>query len=156
MTTQATSQLDELARQVRELRDVEEIRLLIARYHAASDGTLATGTHRDPQAIADLFTPDGVWNVPGGPFTGPTEILAKARELQSIPSIVHVPVVHMLTVDGDVARGEFKCVAASRRSPTSPPSWSIGTYHTVAVRTPQGWRLQELSWEHLVKHDPPI
>lgn len=156
MAASHEAQIHELARQVNELRDIEEIRTLIARYHSASDGTLETGTHQNPDEIAELFAPDGVWNVQGGSFTGRAEIVAKARQLQSIPAIVHVPVVHAVAIDGAVARSEFKCIVSSRRSVTSPPSWSVGIYRAVTVRTPQGWRFQELTWEHLVRPDAGI
>jgi hypothetical protein len=156
MTASHDVQIAQLARQVRELRDIEEIRELVARYHSACDGTLEKGTHRDPEAIADLFTPDGVWDVPGGPFAGRAEIIAKARELQSIVWIIHIVANPVVAVDGDVARGEFKGFVRSRRSVTSPPGWSIGIYRTRTVRTLHGWRFQKLTWEYLVNHGDEI
>jgi hypothetical protein len=143
--------LAELARQMREMQDIEAVRVLVARYHLACDGTAETGTHRDPASIAALFAADAVWDIPGGPYTGHSQITAKARELQRIEWIIHLVVNPIVTVDGDTAHGQFKGFVRTRKSAMAQAQWSIGHYYVDAVRTSEGWRFTRLGWDYLIE-----
>jgi hypothetical protein len=138
---------DELVR----LADIEAVRLLMARYHQACDGWDADGTHRDPDAIADLFADDGVWDVTPqqAAAVGREQIAERARELQAIAWIVHFVVNPIVEVDGDTARGDFKGIVRIRMTETSRPFWLLGIYRALAARTRAGWRLSSLSFERL-------
>jgi hypothetical protein len=134
------------------LEDIEAVRNLMASYHRACDGWGPAGTHVDPQAIADLFTEDGVWGVTGRQPqpTGHAEIIQLAKDLQSIPWIVHFvlnPVVH---VDGDTAYGEFKGIIRVRFQESGRFVWGMGLYRCDAVRTTEGWRIRSLQWEPFI------
>lgn len=138
-----------LAAEIRTLRDMEEVRTLMARYHRACDGTEETGTHRDPRAIAALFTPDGVWEIPGGVIAGREAIAATARQFQAVSWIIHVFANPIVSIGGDTAQAEFKGFVRSRMAPGTPAIWSIGRYDAEFVRGPEGWLFGSLKWAYL-------
>jgi hypothetical protein len=149
-----------LEQRVQALEDLEEIRLLMARYHQACDGWDETGTHKDPAAIAALFTEGGLWDetVRQPPPTGRAQITKFAEELKSVAWVVHYltnPAVR-LGVDGKTATGEFKGILRVRLRPTSPLVWVIGLYRITTERSPAGWQLNSMSWEPIThsRYDP--
>lgn len=142
------AQLTALTSRVQQLEDLRAVEQLMYAYHHACDGWGSDGTHRDPEAIAELFTPDGVWAVSARqpPPTGRQEIAALARDLQIIPWIVHTVVNPQVQVDGDVATGEVKGLVY-HMSPDRQPRASLGVYRLTAIRTDSVWRIQNMSWE---------
>lgn len=161
MSAQLQEQVTALAAELRTLRDIEAVRQLIAQYHLACDGWDERGTHRDVEAIAALFTPDGVWDIPAqeedGVFggssrilvTGHDEITAFARNLQAIHWIIHFVVNPIVTVDGDRATGQFKGFVRFKSEKGADPAWVCGIYRAEAVRMADGWRFSRLAWDHL-------
>ncbi len=148
-----------LEEQLRTLADIEDVRVLMARYHQACDGWDERGTHRDPDVIAALFTDDGVWDVTAEqpPPTGRADIVALARKLQAIPWIVHAVLNPIVEIHGDRAVGEFKGILRVKLEDTAPLVWSLGLYRLTARRTPDGWRIASLSWEPMSdreRYDP--
>jgi hypothetical protein len=144
------SEIDQdLHTQLRQMQDVDAVRQLMYRYHQACDGWGELGTHRDPGAIADLFTDDGQWDVTAQdpPPTGRDEIIALARRLQSVPWIVHYVANPIVDVDGDRGMGRFVGVLRVRPAADARRVWSLGIYELAAERTSRGWRIQRLSWE---------
>jgi ketosteroid isomerase-like protein len=143
---------------IRRLEDAEAVCLLMARYHQACDGWDGTGTHKDPEAIAALFTEDGVWDVTARqpPPTGHEQIAALAEELRSIPWIVHFVVNPIVKVDGDAATGEFKGLLRVRLDESAPRVWAMGIYRVMARRTADGWLFRSLAWEPMTggRYDP--
>lgn len=145
--------MDDLERRVRVIEDVLAVQHLMANYHNAVDGWDERGTHRDPGAIADLFTEDGVWDVTArepAP-TGREEIAALARDLQAVPWIIHTLVSPIVSAEGDRATGEFKGILRVGRAGGEALRWSMGRYRLDARRTPEGWRIQRLSWEPMTE-----
>lgn len=148
---------------LRRLEDIEAVRLLMARYHQECDGWGADGTHRRPDAIADLFIDDGVWGIPKPegattevPAVGRDQIMALAEELQAVDWIVHFVVNPVVEVDGDAATAEFKGIVRMRGTPSAPAGWALGIYRADAVRAAEEWRFRSLSWETLsVTQEPP-
>lgn len=128
--------------------DMEAVRELMARYQNACDGDKATGTHRDPEAIAMLFIPDGIYEIPGGPYAGRAAIAAVAKSLQSIAWIIHTAVNPVVSICGDDARGDFKGLVRWCATPDAEPQCSVGRYDVEAVRTAEGWRFRRLSWSY--------
>jgi ketosteroid isomerase-like protein len=138
------------------LEDIESVHRLMATYHQLCDGWTEVGTHKDPAAIARLFTEDGEWAVTARqpPPKGPEQIASMARELQAIPWIVHFVVNPMVDVDGDTATATFKGVIRRRHHPEDDLSWNMGIYHLHAVRTADGWRMKRLGWESMIVTTP--
>lgn len=140
--------LDRLAAldaRVRELEDVRAIEELAVRYHALCDGGWAGPSHADPDALADLWTPDGVYCInPRRPACrGRDEVRAQFVRLQtSMPWILHTFTNSDIRVDGDTATGVFKGTAFYRREDGN--HIVVGTYTGDFVRTEDGWRFA--SW----------
>jgi hypothetical protein len=154
------SESGSLERRVRALEDLEDIRLLMTRYHQVCDGWDESGTHKDPAAVAALFTEDGVWDetVRQPPPSGRAQIAEFADELKSVAWVVHYvtnPLVR-LRRDGETASGEFKGILRVRLRPTSPLVWVIGLYRITARSSQAGWHLQSMSWDPIThsRYDP--
>lgn len=140
---------------VRRLEDIESLRRLMASYHQVCDGWTDAGTHKDPEAIAALFTEDGEWAVTAREPApkGRAQIAAMARELQAVPWVVHFVVNPIVDIDGDAAQGTFKGVIRVRKVPGASLEWTMGLYRLDAVRTPSGWRIRRLDWEPMTSSE---
>jgi ketosteroid isomerase-like protein len=128
---------------------------LMARYHNAVDGWTELGTHKDPEAIAALFTDDGVWDVTARQPApkGHAEIAALAVDLQAVPWVIHTVVNPIVDIDGREATAEFKGLLRVRRTPSNELEWSIGRYRLLARSTSDGWRIARLSWEPMTARE---
>jgi ketosteroid isomerase-like protein len=150
---------DSLEARVQRLEDIEAVRQLMARYHILCDGWDERGTHKDPDAIAELFTDDGIWAVTDRqpPPTGRAEVAALAKDNQAIDWIVHFVANPIVEVDGDTATGEFIGVLRVRVAREMRKSWVVGRYRIAAARTADGWRFKRVDWEPYVggTWDPP-
>ena len=137
---------------LRNIEDLEAVRLLTARYHQMCDGWDAAGTDKDPKAIAELFTEDGVWNVLSHrhqpPAQGRAAIEAQAKALQSIYWILHCVVNPVVEIDGDSAGAEFEgFVRVPSPESSSDVFWLVGITRRCVDRTLDGWRFRSLDWE---------
>jgi SnoaL-like domain len=96
-----------LEERLRAVEDVLAVQKLMALYHEACDGWDESGTRKDPEAIAALFTEDGIWDVTARQPAprGREAIAALATELQSIPWIVHAAVNPVVESGGDGGNG---------------------------------------------------
>lgn len=96
-----------LEERVRILEDQQEIIKLKAKYVNYNDGGWKGPTHTNPQAVADMFTEDGVWD--GRPGTGYAKGRAEIKQLfetfGAVPFIVHYVTNPLIEVDGDTATG---------------------------------------------------
>ncbi len=119
------------------------IEALATRYHTLCDGGWAGPSHPDPDALADLWTPEGVYSInPRRPACrGRDQIRDQFVRLQSsMPWILHTFTNSDIEVDGDTARGVFKGTAYYRRDGGS--HIVVGSYLGEFVRTDDGWRFQ--------------
>jgi hypothetical protein len=159
MSASLEDQIAGLSRQVRRIRDAEEVRRLMHLYHQACDGWDGGGTHKDPLAIATLFVPDGVWDIPierdgvwnapsAGGLKGHAAIAAEAEHLQITPWVIHYVVNPIVDIDGDSANGRFKAFVRVA-DPNRSFAWVCGIYHVDAVRTTEGWKFARLEWQHI-------
>lgn len=111
MTTLLEDRLDALEARVLELEDVRAIEALAVRYHTLCDGGWAGPSHADPDALADLWTTDGIYRInPKRPACrGRDEVRAQFARLQtSMPWILHTFTNSDVRVIGDTATGIFK------------------------------------------------
>ena len=131
------------------IEDRDAIAALQARYVNLNDGGWGEQpTHRDPHAVADLFTDDGVWNGPLGAFraVGRSAIAELFTQFQAIPFIVHNVMNPLIEVDGDQARAEWHAIVATTL-PGGQAFWTMGRYHNEYRRDVGGWRYTSMSFE---------
>ncbi len=147
MADNLESRVAVLERELRLLRDKEEIRALKARYCHYVDGGWPQhgGTHMGP--VADLFVDDGVWDAsPGLPAArGRAAITQLFIDLRVIPLAFHNAVNPQIEVTGDTARGHWHFIGASEM-PDGKSAWFIGIYDEEYVRTADGWRYKLLRY----------
>lgn len=149
--TDAGARIAVLEQRLRVLEDVRAIEHLATTYHALCDGGWAGPSHVDPDALADLWTPDGVYSINAArpPCRGREEIRAQFVRLQtSMPWILHTFTNADVRVDGDRAVGVFKGIAYYRRDAQS--HIVVGTYIGDFARTDSGWRFA--SWVAELAH----
>lgn len=137
-----------LEQRIQRLEDIDEIAKLQARYIDFNDGGWKGGTHQFPEAVADLFVDDGVWEGPSGTarVEGREAIAELFRQFAAVPFIVHCVSNPLIEVDGDEAHGEWHAIIPSTM-PDGQGLWTIGKYINDYVRTPQGWKYKRLYFE---------
>lgn len=127
------------------IEDREEIIKLKARYVNYNDGGWAGPTHRAPEAIADMFVEDGVWD--GSPHVGRAEgrkaITELFRAFGAVPFIIHYVTNPLIEVDGDRATGHWHVLVTSTL-PDGTAGWTLGIYEDEYVRTAEGWKFKTL------------
>lgn len=141
--TKPTS-LEELSRVVCELRDLEEIKQLKAKYCHLVDAMRW-------DELAELFTKDawcdygffgryeGRENVVRGFFKG-----AVAAASSFMVHMIHNPVVEL---DGDRASGQWYLTAQTTNQPSNRAVWVMGIYKDQFSRIDGRWRIASLEFE---------
>ena len=123
------------------LYDIECIKQLKARYCAFAD------QNYDPDGIASLFVPDGVWD--GGPFgrhEGRAAIHAFFTGVSKVISFVnHYATNPLIEVDGDRATGRWDLWAPIVKEPEPVAAWIMGKYREDYVRVVGCWMFRNLS-----------
>jgi ketosteroid isomerase-like protein len=133
------------------LEDREAIIKLKARYVNYNDGGWVGPTHTNPQAVADMFVEDGVWD--GSPNAGYAKGKQAIKELfeafGAVPFIVHYVTNPLIEVDGDTATGHWHALVTSTMpTPDGPQAlWVLGLYKEEYVRTAEGWKFKTLRFE---------
>jgi hypothetical protein len=141
--------LDELTRQVQTLRDIREIEQLKIRFMAAAD--VRSGTEPgayDSQAIANLFTEDGILDE--GPeigvvLHGRTEIKEfydKART-EWIKFGVHYLLNPVVDVTGDSAQASWYFFEPLTYAPTGEAYWCAAKWEDELVRVNGRWLIKK-------------
>jgi hypothetical protein len=140
---------DDLAARLSNVEDVEAIRALKVRYARFCDDGY------DPEGIASLFTPDGVWD--GGDLFGRCEgteaIKAHFRGAPDrIPWALHFTLAPEIMLEGApgpdrTARGTWylwqPCTRRSSRG-IDRQAWLTGTYEDRYVKTAGCWYFQSV------------
>lgn len=116
---------------------------LTARYADAINRGWGGKTVR-PDAIAQIFTPDGVFEHPGGaPTIGAAAIAAALPEATApVPFAMHAFLNPVLAIHGDTASGQWLMWVAAD-SGDDPRAAYLGADLTY-TRTPSGWRIQSI------------
>ena len=134
-----------LEERVQRLEDIEAIRALKARYCAACDNG------HDPTEIAEVFTPDGIWESPtAGAFEGCEAITAEFEHAGlRISQSQHTVANPRIEVTGDTATGVWYIVALFERPAEPGATWTLGRYHEEYVRLDGRWFIKHLRVEPL-------
>ena len=137
-----------LEERIQIIEDQQEIAKLKARYVNLNDGGWKGPTHTNPQAVADMFVEDGVWD--GRPSTGYAQGRAEIKQLfeafGAVPFIVHYVTNPIIEVDGDTATGHWHAMV-TMTMPGDQALWSLGLYIDEYVRTDEGWKFKSLRFE---------
>jgi hypothetical protein len=138
------SELADLARMLRRLDDVEEIKKLKTRYCAACDGGWDGGASHDTEAIVSLFTEDGVWD--GGVYgsrQGREALRAYYHQTRAseIPMAYHLLTNPVIEVAGDAATGSWK-LTIFLTMPDGACFLVGGVFDDDYARTAEGWRIK--------------
>lgn len=119
------------------VEDRLDILALNAKYNWAS-------YDRDPEAYADCYTPDGVYESAntGSRNEGREQLAAgMAAARDSAWSMGHISADALIEIDGDTARQRVFVLLYRRESPTGENQFfATGWYDDHLVRTPDGWR----------------
>jgi len=137
-----------LEERIRLIEDRHAITDLQARYVNCNDGGWSCPTHDQPDAVADMFTDDGVWEGPLNTVRaqGRAAIADLFRQFQVIPFIVHYVTNPLIEFDGDRARGEWHAIVATTAA-EGQAFWTFGRYLNEYRRTSEGWKYTKMSFE---------
>lgn len=132
---------------LRAIEDRDEIARLQARYINYNDGGWRGPTHQHPEAVAALFTRDGVWDgPPAGRAEGQAAIADLFRTFQAMRFIVHYIANPLIEVSGDTAYGEWHAIIPATW-PDGQGVWTLGKYINDYQRTADGWKYKKLRFE---------
>jgi SnoaL-like domain len=134
--------LEDLARRVQTLEDLEAIKKLKARYCLYCDN------HYDADGIASLFTEDGVWD--GGDFgkyDGREAIRTFFRGAPKVfPFAIHQVMNPIIDVQSDKATGSWYLFQPATRAEGSQTQavWLAARYQEEYVRVGSEWKFKHL------------
>lgn len=124
------------------LEDIEAIRRLKAAYCAACDDD------HNGDAVAALFTPDGVWQQSGDrPRVGRDEIAAKMYGIRNagfMARSAHMVTNPVIDVEGDTATGRWRFVMMFTYADGQSFERIIGNYVEAYSRVDGQWRFTSL------------
>ena len=137
-----------LEQRVRILEDRQEIIELKARYINVNDGGWRGPTHTDPEAVANMFVEDGVWD--GRPSTplaeGRAAIRTAFENFGVVPFVVHYVTNPIIDVHGDTATGHWHALV-TMTVPGDQALWILGYYIEDYVRTADGWKFKTMRFD---------
>jgi len=137
--------LQDVEQRLKLAEDREALIKLKYRYVNLNDGGWQGPTHAHPDAVADLFVEDGIWD--GRPYSGYAEGRDQIRELfrkfGAVVFIVHYVTNPLIEIDGDRATGHWHALVTATM-PGPDALWILGTYEDEYVRTPSGWKIRRL------------
>lgn len=134
--------VDALEKRITLLEDREAIRQLKARYCAACDDNY------NAEAIAALFTEDGVWDGAGfGRFAGRAAIRSFFRKVpQRMAFAIHQVSNPIIEIDGERARGQWYLLSPCtvRRESGNQAYWLGAVYHEEYLKLGGQWLIKSL------------
>jgi ketosteroid isomerase-like protein len=132
--------VEERLQRLEDRAELQQLQVLYA--HHGDIGWSAAGA--DTQALAGLFTEDGVWESAGvGRFEG-REAIAAGLSGGSLATAVHLLAATEPFVDGDTAAADWKVMLYLKAS-TDKVLLGAGTYVGRYRRTVEGWRIASLT-----------
>ena len=134
-TADLATRLEELEQRVRALEDVNEIRLLKARYAAYCDDNY------NPDKIAELFVEDATWESGAlGRFEGREAIREFFRGASKIFTFaIHYALNPQIEVDGDTAKARWYLFMPCTVSDGNKAMWRAGIDDEEYVRVKGKW-----------------
>ncbi|HVA82199.1 MAG TPA: nuclear transport factor 2 family protein [Candidatus Binataceae bacterium] len=131
---------DQTEERIAALEDIEAIRMLKARYCDLCDQS------RDPDAIAELFTADAVWDGGAiGRFDGRDAIRGFFRGLPStLPFARHYVCNPIIEVRGGEASGRWYLLEPCTFSGPVRAIWGAGRYEEKYVKRSGNWKIKDL------------
>lgn len=134
-TPDLSTRLEELEQRVRALEDVNEIRLLKARYAAYCDDNY------NPDKIAELFVEDATWESGAlGRFEGREAIREFFRGASKIFTFaIHYGLNPQIEVDGDTAKARWYLFMPCTVSDGNKAMWRAGIDDEEYVRVNGKW-----------------
>ena len=137
-------EVEELKAALNELKDIEALKKLKARYCHLVDS-------RQWKELTELFTEDATCDYGFfGVYNGRAEIMNKFfRELVESASSFMVHMVHnpLIEVRGDSASGTWYLTAQTTMQPVNQAMWVMGIYRDQFKRVNQEWKLSSLKFE---------
>jgi SnoaL-like domain len=139
--------LNELARKVQMLDDLEAIKRLKHQYCAYCDDNY------NPDGIAALFVEDAVWD--GGEFGRHVGREAIRNFFRGAPKVMsfaaHQVMNPIINIEGENASGEWKLLQPCTLQTNDGPRamWLAAIYHDEYVKTPDGWKFKNLKVDML-------
>ncbi len=132
--------LEELARRITRIEDLEAIKQLKARYCEICDD------NHNPDLITTLFTEDGIWE---GRGIGKAEGHAAIRELftkfQTMMSYSqHMVMNPIIEVDGDRATGRWYFLGPFTFREGNQAKWQAARYREDYVKVNGEWKIRHL------------
>jgi hypothetical protein len=133
-------QLDELARRVQELEDIEAIKTLKARYCLYVDSG-------EPDKVAALFIEQAVWD--GGVigrYEGREAIRTFMRNLPHLLSFaLHYVMNPLIEVHGARASGQWYLLEPCTMVASNQAVWGTARYEDRYVKVGREWQFQEVT-----------
>jgi len=126
---------------VARLEAIEDIQQLKARYCVACDAPF------DAEAIAQMFTEDGIWETADGKVRCQGRDAIRAFFQPAKPAfIAHLVTNPIITIDGDRARGNWWVTCPSTRVENGEKVayWILGYYDDVYVRRSGRWLFERV------------
>ena len=138
------SELEDLRAAVDELRDIEAIKTLKARYcHLVDAGCW--------DELAELWTEDATCDYAFfGSYNGRDEIVNEFfRELVASASSFNAHMVHnpLIELTGDRAKGTWYLTAHTTNQPSNRAVWVMGLYRDEFERIDGSWKISSLEFE---------
>lgn len=135
--------MEELAKRLQVLEDIEAIKKMKAEFHALCDEG-----YQDLDGIMDFFVEDGVWDGEAfGTYAGRAAIRALFADVpKTLPFVRHQVMNPIIEVDGDTATGQWYLFQPSTMvgDDGAQAVWGSAKYDETYVRVDGKWKFQRL------------
>jgi len=132
--------LEELAKRITRLEDLEAIKQLKARYCEICDDD------HNPDRITSVFTEDGIWEGRGiGHAQGHTAIRKLFQNFQKLISFSqHMVMNPIIEVDGQTAKGTWYFFGPFTMYEGNQAKWQAVRYHEDYMKVDGEWKIAHL------------
>ena len=137
--------METLEKRLQRLEDLQAIRDLLSQYAYYADQNEQKGKLHIKE-LAQLFTNDGIWEMPGVvQATGKEEIIDFFQHLSDEQEVItHYIMPPLITLEGDKANTISNLLAYSIAKGTNIPNSGHSFYDIDYTRTTNGWKMKHL------------